>query len=220
MIFGDCGVATAVAARQMASEMTAAQWHANCHGAIMNTRGEVTRCDCECHPADLEPYNLGNICTHCGDDKRDKHQTEDGLRCNNTEACEFRFEELMESNPSFRQQIEIARETANQKVEERKAESTKPHTAKRKGGRCEHCGKLTAGGRFAPGHDAKLKSELTADCHADIEALAELIVRGWPHNHVMPDDLELAGQIATADDMEVWFAARVAARAGRHEEDG
>lgn len=46
-------------------------------------------------------------------------------------------------------------------------------------GSCEHCGAPT-GGRFAPGHDAKLKSELTrAAANLDTEACAELILRDW-----------------------------------------
>lgn len=50
---------------------------------------------------------------------------------------------------------------------------------KRAPGRCEHCGAPT-GGRFAVGHDAKLKSELAAAASGgDAEAVAELILRDW-----------------------------------------
>lgn len=48
-----------------------------------------------------------------------------------------------------------------------------------KRGRCEHCGAPT-GGRFAVGHDAKLKSELTSLGHGgDADAWAEMLVRDW-----------------------------------------
>lgn len=50
-------------------------------------------------------------------------------------------------------------------------------------GRCEHCGEPT-GGRFAPGHDAKLKAGLTeqamnAPRAKAAEAWAEMILRDW-----------------------------------------
>lgn len=48
-------------------------------------------------------------------------------------------------------------------------------------GACECCGEPTKGGRFLPGHDAKLKSVLRARVkhHNDQEAKAELERRGW-----------------------------------------
>lgn len=46
-------------------------------------------------------------------------------------------------------------------------------------GRCEHCGAPT-GGRFAPGHDAKLKSDLWKGAAAgSYKDYAELVLRGW-----------------------------------------
>jgi hypothetical protein len=47
-------------------------------------------------------------------------------------------------------------------------------------GRCEHCG-VPTGGRFAPGHDAKLKSTLVAGARqGNFKDVAELVLRGWP----------------------------------------
>jgi hypothetical protein len=49
-----------------------------------------------------------------------------------------------------------------------------------KGGRCHCCGETTRGGRFLPGHDAKLKTALTAGAVAgDAAATRELLAR-WP----------------------------------------
>lgn len=49
-------------------------------------------------------------------------------------------------------------------------------------GRCEHCGAPT-GGRFAPGHDAKLKSQLwKGACGGSWKDWAELRLRGWATN--------------------------------------
>lgn len=44
-------------------------------------------------------------------------------------------------------------------------------------GRCHHCGQPTKGGRFIPGHDAKLKGELIRE--GGNEAAAERAIRGW-----------------------------------------
>jgi hypothetical protein len=49
----------------------------------------------------------------------------------------------------------------------------------RPNGRCEHCGAPT-GGRFAPGHDAKLKSDLWKGASGgNYKDYAELVLRGW-----------------------------------------
>ena len=46
-------------------------------------------------------------------------------------------------------------------------------------GRCEHCGAPT-GGRFAPGHDAKLKSQLWREAkNGNYKSYAELHLRRW-----------------------------------------
>jgi hypothetical protein len=45
------------------------------------------------------------------------------------------------------------------------------------GGHCHHCGEPTKGGRFVPGHDAKLKGDLIRE--ATTEAEAERIIRRW-----------------------------------------
>ncbi len=47
-------------------------------------------------------------------------------------------------------------------------------------GKCECCGEPTKGGRFLPGHDAKLASQLKAKVQCgDDEAYAEMERRGW-----------------------------------------
>lgn len=52
-------------------------------------------------------------------------------------------------------------------------------SAPRGTGACEHCGAQT-GGRFAPGHDAKLKSILqTGAQEGNHKDWAELVLRGW-----------------------------------------
>lgn len=59
---------------------------------------------------------------------------------------------------------------------------TKPiRKPKPKAGKCECCGEPTRGGRFLPGHDARLASALVARVRTagDEKAYAELVRRGW-----------------------------------------
>lgn len=54
-------------------------------------------------------------------------------------------------------------------------------------GRCEHCGAPT-GGRFAPGHDAKLKSVLWKGVKdGNYKDWAELLLRGWLPEKISSD---------------------------------
>jgi hypothetical protein len=68
-------------------------------------------------------------------------------------------------------------------VAEVKAEggATQPRLAKApKTGICEYCGAETKGGKFCPGHDSKLKSQLTKEFKAGSEeAKAILLERKW-----------------------------------------
>jgi len=58
---------------------------------------------------------------------------------------------------------------------------TKPKKPKPRAGKCECCGEPTRGGRFLPGHDARLASALVARIResGDLEAYAEMERRGW-----------------------------------------
>lgn len=91
------------------------------------------------------------------------------------------------------------------------------------GGRCE-CG-CGAGvrSRFAPGHDAKLKSTLLREARAgDSAAWLEMRIRGW--SRLVPDaklpdsgvrvSAYLAQERMTADRKDSWLAGRVASRGG------
>lgn len=68
-----------------------------------------------------------------------------------------------------------------------RAARSKPQRARRSAtprasvGECECCGEVTRGGRFLPGHDAKMASELVARIrnNGDAEAYAEMVRRGW-----------------------------------------
>jgi len=95
--------------------------------------------------------------------------------------------------------------------------ASKPRVRKAKAGasttgnRCEHCGEPTKGGRFIPGHDAKLKGDLIRE--ATDEATAERVVRGWLSSGW--DDK--AGKVAKLVAKDGFLQARIEARIGKAE---
>jgi hypothetical protein len=78
------------------------------------------------------------------------------------------------------------------------------------GGRCEHCGEPTKGGRFIPGHDAKLKGELVRE--GTIEAWAEQIIRNWKTEADVPNDLGRITKLVAQGDG--FLRSRITARIG------
>lgn len=82
------------------------------------------------------------------------------------------------------------------------------------GGRCNHCGAATKGGRFVAGHDAKLKGELMrAAVDGDANAILEMLFRGWLKRPQLldPGKLELAEQtFQNTNEIEAneWLAKR------------
>ena len=89
----------------------------------------------------------------------------------------------------------------------KKAHVTAVRQRRTGGGICEHCGERTGGGRFLPGHDAKLKSMLSAD-DSD-EAVAEQIIRGWGK-----DLLPTAAQKKLVKQGDGFMRSRIANRTG------
>lgn len=69
----------------------------------------------------------------------------------------------------------IRAETANEPLDREASRTPRPTS-----GQCECCGAPTKGGRFAPGHDARLKSRLRkASDTGDKAAYKQLVERGW-----------------------------------------
>jgi hypothetical protein len=75
-----------------------------------------------------------------------------------------------------RERREQVRAQAGGEIEDRPAvRNPRPIT-----GQCECCGVPTKGGKFAPGHDARLKSRLKkAAADGDKDAHKQLVERGW-----------------------------------------
>lgn len=151
--------------------------HRRCPGHYREAPSmQVKDCDCSCHHTTVDQISTRAISPRRGE----------------TEEAPFPIllaETAQEAQPTY----------------ENGGKRLKRPNVGHKGGRCEHCGAVTAGGRFAPGHDAKLKSELAH--HAvkgdDPGAWAEIILRGWeplvkekPAHHVIQAALdEIANEV-------------------------
>jgi hypothetical protein len=90
-------------------------------------------------------------------------------------------------------------------------------------GRCEHCGEPTKGGRFVPGHDAKLKGDLGREAQSNdpairIPALVESRLRSMDSQkwYIEPAD-EDAAEIDQLVLKDGWLESRIAARIAKKE---
>lgn len=163
--------------------------HGSCPGAVRNARpgGRLVKCYC----CSREPY-----CVDC-------RATEDvsavDWACLDRLACASRVADRLATNPLHQQlqacrsesaerarRIRLAAEAIKRGVpadeidEFERPEEKKPRPPRLSVGVCECCGEATRGGRFLPGHDARLKSKLRAAAKTgDVEAATELESRGW-----------------------------------------
>lgn len=94
-------------------------------------------------------------------------------------GMEFLSEEALPNQyVGWRALLLSARYDAAAAREVKRARRRASRSARPKGpGVCEHCGEPTKGGRFIPGHDAKLKGDLIRE--GTPEATAERVIRGW-----------------------------------------
>lgn len=141
-------------------------------------------------------------------------------------ACEKRHEKQIANADRHAELQASLIGIAKQQSAERKERAEPRKTT----GTCEHCGEPTKGGKFAIGHDAKLKSILAGEAlgmggtsinwKLQADALAELMLRGWITKKV--DEAEAAKPskqwvAATkiyndAKGRDEWLAARIAER--------
>lgn len=207
-VMGFCETAAMVEAGQIQSTTTPEGWHALCHFTSVEANARVTVCTCSCHEGKVRCTDCGLVAT-----------TEDEVvgadsRCVDRETCGSRLKARLDTNAA----------RIGYKARQAKAGGKGASPARKKTGRCEHCGQATSGGRFAMGHDAKLKyglqGKLKSNLHGtyvadDVGELvadtAELIARNW-----MPP--ELAERLVWMDDAkklaaeEGFLGRRVAAR--------
>lgn len=175
-------------------------------------------CDCPHHLADEKRCALCNRTVRPGETQC----TDDPV------ACQARHEKAIVNADRAEElrarQIGIAAARSTER-KERKASEPRATT-----GACEHCGAPTKGGKFAIGHDAKLKSILAGQAlgqqgasinwKLQADALAELMIRGWITKKVdeegnpKPSKQWMAATkiYNDAKGRDEWLAARIAAR--------
>lgn len=124
--------------------------------------------------------------------------------CTDVDGCQERQADRRRQNPLWQMLQEskavgdaVRAEKAAERTAKRGDDATPraPREADPLGGRCNHCGEATKGGRFLAGHDAKLKGELMRQAQEDdTNAMLELLVRNWMKRPQVLDQnkLELA----------------------------
>lgn len=129
--------------------------HSACRRAIRNGNGAIMICMCE------SPFHGGPVtpfCTECY--SKDQEGVDPKLYlCWDRETCEAKVEERVAKNPAM-QQIRQANEKAVLRMiaEGRRSAPRVKSEPKPKTGKCLCCGETTGGGKFLPGHDARLLS--------------------------------------------------------------
>lgn len=145
-------------ANESPDETTAVANHNRCAGVYPRPGGGLYVCPCPRHTAEVR-------CRYCLHDFDSAGEGYDfaARRCEDHDACNRRAGKIRADEP----EVVMAREASR--------------AGKRPGRDCEcGCGGQTRGGRFQPGHDAKLKgSLLRRAAGGETAAQEELRRRGW-----------------------------------------
>jgi hypothetical protein len=202
--------------------------HELCPGLVAQDRGTgrvlVAICACSCD------HQAGQFkCTKCGTRRQllDHPGVAEGMdridprtgACVDREGCATIVANRVRNSPLRKAGIMPRTDSTAEGTTERA-----PRTPRVKEGVCQHCGVKTAGGKFAPGHDANLKSELIATYSnheasdtVRTDALAEAVARGWLRYEAAHDNrLLMKGIKDDADKQKVsdrWDGLLTAARA-------
>lgn len=167
--------------------------HAGCPGVVTNGNGIVLHCPCRCRAIH---------CRSCGNE-----QTGDvdpiRWRCIDTATCAVRVADKREAvrvsllGPNYKpKDAKMTNPIQDALAGSRReaAGTTTRRSARPKVGVCEcGCAGATKGGKFQPGHDARLKSSLSSTLKQEFDkakrvlALAELFARAWATNKQLID---------------------------------
>lgn len=130
--------------------------HQLCKRVFRHGSGSVHFCPCN----DAAHPERKVFCTECYNDNEGEVDAKVYL-CDDVEACGNRIMSRVEKLPMY-QDIEAAREKAVQvQIEQGKRKPPRPRGEGRpKTGQCLCCGETTGGGKFKPGHDARMVSQL------------------------------------------------------------
>lgn len=145
----------------------------------------------KCYCCTRDPY--------CVDCKSSEDVNVETWSCHDGAACALRVAARLETNPLHRQLQECRSDSAerarrvreqaelirrgldpNEIDEFERPLEKKPRVPRPAVGSCECCGEPTRGGRFLPGHDARLAARLVARIKSgDPTAREEMVSRGW-----------------------------------------
>lgn len=130
--------------------------HDHCRRAIRNGNGSIFYCEClhESHGVD----KVTPRCTECYNATEGEIDTKLWL-CLDVQECEARIRARLQEHPTY-QMIESIRERAEERMvaEGKRKPKRDKAPARPKTGNCLCCGETTSGGKFLPGHDARLVS--------------------------------------------------------------
>lgn len=180
--------------QQVVCAYCASNAHEQCPGAIRIPATErVIVCKC-CTPE-------SGMCTTCGNRNRDEVDPITWY-CLDRYACSARIQARCEQSPLYRMLQDVRLDSAahrrRQRLDVERMQSNGLPTgepdsfqttnqgrvrgpARPKSGNCLCCGEPTKGGKFRPGHDAKMKGKLQrAAVSGDQSAVDELVKHGWP----------------------------------------
>lgn len=162
--------------------------HGSCPGAVRNGKKQLVLCYC-CR---IDPR-----CLHCGHDRPEDVDPK-LWSCLFPTECDGRIQRRLEHSPLWnqlqqcrtdslerRRRVRTEADRIRAQVGEELDEfdrplERKPRPPRATVGECECCGAATRGGKFLPGHDARLKSRLRAAAKSgDDAAKADLERRGW-----------------------------------------
>lgn len=184
--------------------------HERCPGAV--TSGVPWMCACGCV---AEPK-----CTRC---KSSEDVNPDTWSCNRPDDCDAAVAARQAANPTHRLLEEIyakhgldgPKQAASLRMPKQRPAAPKPAS------RCEcGCGTPT-GGKFAPGHDARLRGVLQrAFADGDDEAGRELIARGGAWEAKTRGNERARGLAVAEAEVEAYLARRVAERYAAAVESG
>ena len=130
--------------------------HEHCRRGIRNGNGSIFYCECT-HKAHAD--KPGPICTQCYNTNQDELDTKLWL-CLDPSECDARVAARLQYNPQYIR-IQEARERADERMikEGRRKPKKERGPGRPKTGNCACCGEVTGGGKFLPGHDARLVSQ-------------------------------------------------------------
>lgn len=166
--------------------------HDRCPGAVrMPDNDRVFVCSC-CAPRN-------GMCTTCGNRAKDEVDPITWY-CLDRHACAARVQQRTAANPVFKQLQEARLEAAVRRRDDRRdqerirsgidpddpsevdsfAQHRSRPPARPRTGKCLCCDGATKGGRFLPGHDAKLVSRLLGQLdQGDASAWEQVLQLGW-----------------------------------------